>query len=258
MQKEAVVGKASYGLKQFLLPISGGTKVRNGNRGLSSKQMSRAIRKGLLLLAVVSFWWWNGQLLLATTVGIGMMWLTYKVSHKRYRKLWQTGIDWLTGHNRRLLFAVGSGSLGGFFTYMMAAIWADTENHWLATGSILQSLGTAIALIVLGWQINRGNSDRSTLKFDRLLEDLTATDTLKRLIAVRQLTNLAYKNELMREQKLQLIEYFQFMLGQSQETAIEEALLDSFDILGISTPSSSSPTIVTPVKLRHLISEDAL
>ena len=259
MRKEAVVGKTSYRWEQLLLLIFGQTKAQDGNIALSSKQVSQGIKKGLLLLAFVSCWWWNGQLLLATTVGIGMMWLTYKISNKRYRKLWQAGINWLTGHNRRLLLAVGSGSLGGFFTYMVAATWSNTENHWLATGSILQSLGTFMTLILLGWQINRHNGDRILVKFDRLLEDLTATDNLKRLIAIRQLTNLAYRNDLTREQKLQLVEYFQFMLAQPQDLAIQEALLDSFDILGISSPSSiSSPTIVTPIKLKHSVSENIL
>ena len=187
------------------------------------------------------------------------MWLTYKMSHKQYRRLWQRLTSFLTGYNRRLLLAVASGSLGGLVTYIIASIWADTENHWLATGSILQGLGTLITLILLGWQINRESTQRYEAKFEQLLEDLTADNSLKRLIAIRQLTNLAYKKVLDREQQTQLIEYFCLMLTQSQEPSLQEALLDSLDILGVSNVSNfalpQSRTVTTPIKLQHSVSE---
>lgn len=260
MRKETVVGKTSYGWEQLLLSIFSQAKAQDWDvLALSSKQVSQIVRKGLLMLAFVSLWWWNGQLLLATSVGIGLMWLTYKISQKRYRKLWQTGVSWLVGHNRKLLFAVGSGSLGGFFTYMVAAIWADTENRWLATGSILQGFGTLITLILLGWHINRSNGDRNLAKFDQLLGDLTAAEPLKRFIAIRQLTNLAHKNTLDREHRLQLIEYFYFMLAQPQESSVQEALLDSLDILGVPAfKATSSQTVATPIDLKHSVSENVL
>ena len=223
---------------------------------LSSGRKSQIISKGLLVVGVASLWWWNWQLLLASAIAISSMWLTYKVPSRQWRKLWQTGIALVSGRNSKLVFAVGSGSLGGFVTYMMSAIWVDTENHWLATGSILQGFATLIVLILVGWQVSTG--DRNAVKFDRALQDLTAAEALKRLIAVRQLTNLVRKKALDREQKIQLIEYFHFMLSTSQESIIQEALLDGLDVLGFSGFNvSQSSTALTPIRLKDSVRESS-
>ena len=223
---------------------------------LSSGRKSQIISKGLLVLGVASLWCWNWQLLLASAISISLMWLTYKVPSQQWRKLWQTGITLVNGRNSKLVFAVGSGSLGGFVTYMMSAIWVDTENHWLATGSILQGFATLIVLILVGWQVSTG--DRNAVKFDRALQDLTAAEALKRLIAVRQLTNLVRKKALDREQKMQLIEYFHFMLSTSQESIIQEALLDGLDVLGFSGFNvSQSSTALTPIRLKDSVRESS-
>ena len=260
MRKETVVPKTSSRWEQFLLLTLSQTKTKDRDvLGLSSRQVSQITSKALIVLGLVSLWWWNWQLLLATSTGIGLMWLTYKMSHQQYRKLWQRFTRAIAVSNRRLLFAVGSGSLGGLVTYMFANIWADAENRWLATGSILQGLGTLITLILLGWQINRESSRGNEAKFEQLLGDLTADDSLKRLIAIRQLTNLAYKKVLDREQQTQLIEYFCLMLTQSQEPSVREALLDSLDILGVSGFTlPQSQAVATPIELKHSLSENVL
>ena len=255
MRKETVVPKTSSRWEQFLLFTFSQAKAKDWDvLALSSRQMSRITSKGLIVLGLVSLWWWNWQLLLATSTGIGLMWLTYKMSHKQYRRLWQRITGSVAGYNGRLLFAVGSGSLGGLVTYMIAGIWADAENRWLATGSILQGLGTLITLILLGWHINRESSQRHEAKFEQLLGDLTAENSLKRLIAIRQLTNLGHQKALNREQQIQLIEYFHFMLAQSPETSIQEALLDSLDMLGVSNFALlQSQPVATPIKLKHSV-----
>lgn len=253
--------KTSYGAKQ----LKSSTIDRNST--LSSRQKSRIIRQGSIILGVMSLWWWNWQLLLSSAIAISLMWLTYKVPSKQWRKLWQTGSNLVTRHHhRKLVFAVGSGSLGGFVTYMISAIWLDTENHWLATGSILQGLATVAVLMMVGWQVSRESGlgraepfhDRSSFQFDRYLQDLTATESLKRLIAIRQLTNLVKKKALEREQKLQLIEYFHFMLSRPQELMIQEALLDGLEVLGFSgfnVPQSS--TTSNSIRLKHLVRENS-
>jgi hypothetical protein len=249
------VRKTSYKWKRSLLLILAQTQVQQWHflRSILKKK-SRTIGKGFFGLALISLWWWNWQLLVAASVGIGLMWLTYQIPLKQWRKLWEKIISSLTGSNRKLVFAVLSGSLGGFITYMITAIWADSENHWLATASILQGFGTLITLILLGWQINRDKSDRYEAKFEQLVADLTAADSLKRFMAIRQLTNLGHKKALNREQRQQSIEYFYFMLAQSPETSIQEALYDSLDVLGVSAysfPYSQSSQHSTPIELKH-------
>ena len=252
-RKETVVPKTSSGWEQLILLIFA---PKNRHLALSSRKNSPIIGKGLLIFGIVSLWWWNWQLLLASAIAISLMWLTYKVPFRKWRKLWQSRIGLINGHHNKLVFAVGSGSLGGFLTYMMSAIWVDTENHWLATGSILQGLATLAVLILVGWQVS-SDSDRNNQKFDLLLQDLTATEPLKRLIAIRQLTNLVQKKTLDRDQKLQLSEYFHFMLSQPQESTIQEALIDSLAILGFSSFNvSQSSTVSTPIRLKHSVREN--
>lgn len=253
------MGKTSYKWERLIFLIFARAKLQKRDiAGLSSQKNSQqALGKGFVALALVSLWWWNWQLLVATGFAIGLMWLTYGMSPKQWRKLWERTVALVAGSNRnsnrKLVFAVVSGSLGGAIAYLMTAIWADTENHWLATGSILQGFGTLITLILLGWQINRESSYRHDTKFEQLLVDLTTSDSLKRLIAIRQLTNLVQKKALEREQRLQLIEYFYFMLAQPQEITIQEALLDSLAVLGVSAyksdTSQSFSTVTTPIKL---------
>lgn len=261
VRKENLVQKRSYNLRQLLLAVVSQTKAKNKHiLALSSQQASQLINKGLLMLAVVSLWWWNWQLLLATSVGIILMWLSYKVSSKQWRKLGKKLIASLTQYNRKLFSAVVSGVTGGFVTYLTTAIWLDTENHWLATGSILQGLGTIATLILLSWYLLRHKSGGNHNKFEQLLADLTAENSLKRFIAIRQLTNLVHKKAVDREHHRQLIEYFHFMLLQPQDSAIQSALVDSLAILGISDLSDlnlpQSPGMAKAVNLKHPISEN--
>ena len=254
------MSKTSSRWEQFLLINPSQTKTKDWYvLALSSKQVSQITRKGLVALSLISLWWWNWQLLLATGTGIGLMWLTYKIPRKRYRRLWQKFSGLVTGQNRRLMLAVFSGSIGGLFTYAIANVWADAENRWLVTGSILQGLGTLITLILLAWYINRDSERRNEDKFDRLVGDLTANDSLKRSIAIRQLTKLGCQNNLDRLQKLHLIEYFYLMLARPQESVIQEALLDSLELLGATNLSvPQSPVTATPIRLKHPISENVL
>lgn len=257
VRKENLVQKTSYNWRQLLLAVVSQSKPKRNSLALSSRRVSQLSNKGLLMLALVSLWWWNWQLLLATSVGISLMWLNYKVSFKQWRKLGQKIIASLTRYNRKLFLAVLCGVTGGFFTYLATAIWLDTENHWLATGSILQGLATVATLILLSWYLIRHKSDRSYNKFEHLLTDLTAEDTLKRFIAIRQLTNLVHKKAVDKEHRRQLIEYFHFMVLQPQDSAIQSALIDSLAILGISEFNlPQSPSLAKPVNLKHPISEN--
>ncbi len=130
---------------------------------------------------------------------------------------------------------------------MTASIWADSETRWLATGSILQGLGTIVTLLLLGWHFNRDR--HSETKFDQLLLEVTTADPIKRLIVIRQLTRLAMRSRLSREQRLQLVEYFYLMLAQPQESIVSEALLDSLATFGF--PQLEKNSIKIPLELRQ-------
>ena len=225
-------------------------KLENGNISLlSSQKIFPFITRSLLLVAIVIFWCWNWKLLLATVVGIGLMLLVYLAQTRYWYKYWRICQRLLTGCNRKLAVAVGSGGIGAFITYMIAAIWADTENHWLATGSILQVLGTLTILVLLGWHLWGKQDQQHETKFNELSQDLTASDPLKRLIAIRQLTVLVSTHKVSRKYYGWLIEYYHLMLSQSQETIVQEALLEGLESLDISfSRESSKQPLKIPLK----------
>lgn len=149
--------------------------------------------------------------------------LVYLVQGGNWQVHWYHWRRFLTGSNRQLGIAVGSGGIGALSTYIAASIWADSENRWLATSTILQGFGTLIIILLLLWHILTIRANRDEYQLEELLQDLTAQEPLKRLIAVRQLTHLVNNSGLSRHE---LLEYFRLMLSQEQEPVIREAVLD--------------------------------
>ncbi len=144
------------------------------------------------------------------------------------------------GPNRRFVLAVGSGGMITLGTYMSLAIWADSESHWMAVSAILQNFGTiAIVGLLLRQALNLGVSQNEAV-LDRLLSDLTDADPVKRLIAVRQMTDLvnnggfgafrSVKSSLakpsQRIARNRAAECFRLMLSQEPEALVRNALLE--------------------------------
>jgi len=200
---------------------------------LSSRQLSSILSKGLLLLVFASLWYWNWQILISAGASLGLMRIVYGGTSPRLQKSWRTLSKLLVGYNRKLTFTLSSGILGGLFTYFATTVWAETENPWLAFSSILQGLISLTTLTLLGWYIKRDTSNRQHNRFGDLLAELSVQDDLKRLIAINQLTEMVKQGKLHHERRTQLITYFQFMLGQSQDSTIQDALLDGLDVLDL-------------------------
>ncbi|MCU0541045.1 MAG: hypothetical protein MUE44_02515 [Oscillatoriaceae cyanobacterium Prado104] len=189
----------------------------------------------------------SGQLLLATGVGIGVMVLVYRALSWNWRLLRSNLEQFWDGPNRRLVLASGSGALATVLAYMTLAIWADSESPWIACNAILQNLAT-IAIAVLLWCQPRG---QSTLKdeavLDRILADLTALDPVKRLIAVRQITNLVSNPEFGKQNSLKssiaaesTVECFRLMLSREPEVFVRNALLEGLQTLDSLTELSQT------------------
>ena len=197
-------------------------------------------------------WWLNWKLLLATSVGIGLMSLNYLLQNSHWQSYFRQWQRFLTGSNSQLILAVGSGATGAFCTYLAASVWTDTDNQWLATGAILQVFTSMTTLALLWWSLSQRNANTLESKLDQLLADLSHTDVLKRLIAIRQLTRLLVNHRLSSEHYQQLIEYYHLMLSQPQVPLVKNALLESLDILGgekLLRPKRAPVKI--PIKLEH-------
>ena len=170
---------------------------------------------------------WNWKLLLATSAGIFLMLLVYAMQGWNWQVYWSNWRRFFTGSNRQLTVAVGSGGLAALSTYLAASIWVDSENRWIAVGTILQGFGTLLTLILLLWQAIADRPNRDEAKFEQLLKDLADAAPLKRLIAVRQLAHLVSHSRLSNGYRHQLVEYFRLVLSVEQEPAIRDAVLES-------------------------------
>ncbi|MBD2181831.1 hypothetical protein H6S82_21275 [Planktothrix sp. FACHB-1355] len=210
------------------------------------------------LSAAIAMLFWHWKLCLATSVGVLVMWFVYRL------QVW----DWqlyrsklrriFGGANRQLTIAVGSGGLATLSSYMAISIGSDSNSAWIAVGAMLQGLGTLAILVLLLWHIFGRQAFRDEAKLDRMLAELTDTNPLKRLIAVRHLTRLGTKYD--KGQQQTIADYFRIMLSQESEATIRDAVLDglqAFDnlpqIAGGSRPFSIPADLNCSAKSRRII-----
>lgn len=205
----------------------------------SLRQSARwfAIGSGMALLLV-----WNGRLVAATGAGLGTMWLVYSLRDSAWRAAIVDLVNLLEGLNQRLILAVLGGSGATLGTYIALSIWLEAQSHWMAVGMILQGTATMGALGFLLWQrlntpMNRaiGKSQAMPMReivapsidLSQPLQDLTDTDPLKRLIAVRQLNqHLPHLGN----QQADILEYYRILFRRETDIPVREAILDGFQI----------------------------
>ena len=222
------MSQASFWRKQLNYLISSSCKTKFQSRVFQSLFPYRFFLLGLGAIGCLCLWNW--KLVLATVAGVGLMLLVYLLQGWNWQVYWWSWRRFFTGSNRQLTIAVGSGGIAAFTTYLAASLWANSENRWLATSSILQGFGTLITLVLLLWHVLTNKARRDETQFEDLTADLTAKEPLKRLIAVRQLTRLVSNSGLSKGERNQLLEYFRLMLSQEQETVIRNAILHSLQI----------------------------
>lgn len=204
-----------------------------------------------LLTVAVAMLFWNWQLLLATSTGIAIMVLVYNLQDwdwERLRSRWQ---QLFGGSNRQLSLAVASGGVAALSTYMTVAIWVDADSGWIAAGGILEGLATLAILGLLAWQAIAPEQLRKETELDRLLEDLTQTDPLRRLIAVRKLRRSLTRTPIPRQHYQLVIDAWRLMLSVETEAIVRNAVLDSLQALEHSKKSASSnKSLLIPMNLQ--------
>jgi hypothetical protein len=198
-------------------------------------RLSRS-KGGLAALTLAAVWgWWNSQLLVSTGLGIAAMMLVYRGQSGEWQLLRSKAEQFWEGPNRRLVLAVGGGGIATLIAYMSLAIWADSQSHWMALSLILQNFGTiAIAGLLLRQALGLGASkDEDEAALDRILGDLTDADPVKRLIAVRQMTDLVNQGGFNRvtsvkswSARSRAADCFRLMLSREPEAIVRNALLE--------------------------------
>jgi len=219
---------------------------------IGNRRFHRLGGQAACVLVFALLWWMNWRLFLATSVGIGAMSACYLAQNHHWQNYCQRWNKFLTGSNRQLTLAVGTGASGAFGTYLAASIWADTDNQWLATGSILQGFMSLATLVFLLWSLRGKKTSSLEAKLDRLLLDLSDRDRLKRLVAIRQLTRLLVSNRLSADHYQQSIEYYRLMLSEPQPAVIKDALLDSLEILGAEKILQQPTAVKIPLQIERV------
>ncbi|MBN3897109.1 MAG: armadillo-type fold-containing protein [Nostoc sp. NOS(2021)] len=206
------------------------------------------------LTIVVAMLLWNWILLLALLIGVGIMVLVYSMQEWDWELHWSKIRKFLNSSNRRLTLAVISGGLGTVSTYMAVAIWVDSHSPWIATGAIVQGVGTLLTLILLVWQIVNFHENREEDHLDQLLVNLTEKDPLKRLIALRQLTKFISRKRVDSSVQQDVIECLQLLLSREEEVVIREAAFKSLqacDRLQVLAPKTALTFIPVSAKVKH-------
>ncbi|RCJ39203.1 armadillo-type fold-containing protein [Nostoc minutum NIES-26] len=198
------------------------------------------------LTIVVAMLLWNWKLLLALLAGVGVMLLVYSMQEWDWQQRWSEIHKFLNSPNRRLALAVSSGGIATVSTYMAAAIWVDSNSHWIAAGAIFQGLGTLLTLILLIWQIVSFYGNREEDNFDRLLVNLTEQDPLKRLIAIRQLTKFITRRKIDIAVQQDIVQCLRLLLTREEEAVIQEAAFESLQAL--ERLQGISPSPLTPLR----------
>lgn len=235
------MAKASYQWKRiryWLLDSSFDLSI-NRLAKLAAKKSTRKLLSLLLVsLLLTAMLAWNWKLVFATGSGVGLMLLVYSLQNWNWQAILSYWRQFFSGSQGKLAAAVGSGGFAALGTYIAASLWADSENRWLAIGSILQGLGTLLTIVLLVWHSLADRRWREEVKFERSLHDLTATEPLKRLIAIRRLANLYNKSLLSENEREQLIEYFCLMLATEKDNIVREAIYKNLQAWGLNLPKS--------------------
>ncbi|MCX7593975.1 MAG: armadillo-type fold-containing protein [Fischerella sp.] len=209
------------------------------------------------LTIVVAMLLWNWQLLLASSVGVGIMTLVYSIPTWNWHLRWSEIRKFLNSPNPRLALAVTSGGIACVSTYVTFAIWFDSNNHWLATGLTLQGLGTLLTFTLLLWQIINFYGSQEENQLDELLVNLTETDPLKRLIAVRQITKLIIRNRVDASERQSVNDCLRLLLRQEGEPAIREAIfqgLQALERVQVLSPGSAEMRIPASAEVKSRVS----
>ena len=233
----------------------------------------------VVTIGAIALLYWDGRLVFATGTGVTVMLLVY------WMPKWKLSVNRvalrkrLQSWDQPFVIAAGAGAIATLSTYLAAAIWAESDSAWIATGAILQGMGTLTGLGLLGWQIGTRPDPRAHVPIHQLLFDLAHKDPLKRLLAVRQLTDLVSvvdddcrlvprsrgtnrQNPTKIPSRRQIADYFRVMLKREQDPIIRAAVLDGLQTLEIvyQLQQATEPMIRvsqprSPVKVRRLASD---
>jgi hypothetical protein len=193
---------------------------------LVPKSLRKSVRWGAIGAGAALLLTWNGRLVAATGAGLGTMWLAYSLRDAGWRAAITEVVNALEGVDRRITLSILAGAGATVGTYTALSIALESQNHWLATGMILQGTMTLGAIGVLLWQKLQPSPQKSGLL--QYIQDLTDADPLKRLIAVRQINQMFKQHP---AQQAEIMEFYQVLLTREPDRLVQTALMDGLQTM---------------------------
>jgi membrane protein implicated in regulation of membrane protease activity len=249
------VSQASSSWRQLINQLP---EIKTGSP--KQQKFKRLFEPGIilgLLTIIVAMLFWNWKLLLALAVGIGVMLIAYSIPKWNWQINWLEIRKFINSANSRLALAVVSGGFATLITYMAAAIWVDSPSLWIAFGTIFQGLGTLLTLVLLVWQIFNFQEHREEEYIQQLLNNLTETDPLKRLLAVRQITKFISRKQVDDSVKKDVVNCLQLILSKEEEEVIREAVFNSLQTLdGLEKLATNNAKPLVPISKKVKFKEE--
>lgn len=185
---------------------------------------------------------WNWKLFFATGTGMSATLGVYLLLQSNWRLRWADLRRWFSGSQRPIVLAAVTGGLATVSTYMATAIWVTSDNHWMASGFILEGLATLAILGLLAWQTLHRVLGRDDVDLNGMLSQLSQDDPLKQVMALRQLERWILR-ELLEEQEQQtILDCCQVLLTRDLDPVVREAAL----ALLASQSTQESLSLVSP------------
>lgn len=193
---------------------------------------------------------WHWKLLLATGSGVSVMAIAYLIQQGGWQHYWREWSQIWRGSNQQLAMAAGSGAIASISCYLAIAIYLDSPDPWVATGKLIQGGSTVGIFVLLLRQMlmQKPHPPDQESKYHRALNNLTALEPLKRLIALQQITELAINQELSTLQQNQGAECIRLLLSLEREPIVREAGLTALQSLDTSAPKLEQPLLNLPLQ----------
>lgn len=172
---------------------------------------------------------WNGVLLISLSIGLATTVLIQQLQRQQISL--QTVSKLFSEPYTPPLLAVGGGLLSLIASYMTLLIWQDTNSLGLSLALLLLELGVLSLLGLFLWQIlKQDKPELNSTQLDYWINNLTALDPLKRLIAIRQINRFVASTRSDRVRTQEIKEYFQLLLEQESEPIIQNAIAEGLKI----------------------------
>ncbi len=204
----------------------------SATRGMVYRKAGPAIA---LSIAALILWRWNGALTLALFLSGGGSYLLHRLLKQKKQIPWRTVRQWLNSPQAPLALSVGAGVALLVVSYSALAIGQDLNSPWLALVLLTQEMSIALVLGLAIWLMLSRQSTPIHF-FDRCVAGMLHRDELRRLMAVRQLTDLAIQDELSPKERSYALDYLQLLARKETEPLVNQAIQEGLAILA---PASS-------------------